>query len=101
MRPDLERPIPKIRPMVGDVEALEAAPRGTGEDRDDAIIKLLRQKLRERTGGNQAATLGGNPFRRGPAGEEDKYEPQRLNRKITWQYDSAARKVPMLRRPYI
>ena len=29
------------------------------------------------------------------------YEPQRLTRKICWQYDNKARRVPMLRRPYI
>lgn len=32
---------------------------------------------------------------------EDKYEPQRLTRKIHWQYDRSMKKVPMLRRDYI
>ncbi len=32
---------------------------------------------------------------------EDLYEPQRITRKIHWQYDSRMKKVPMLRRDYI
>lgn len=86
------------RPLIGGVEALDGsrgAPRG--EERDEAIIQLLREKLKTRDPGNKAAT------RPGPAasGDSDKYEPQRLGRKICWQYDASARKVPLLRRHYI
>jgi hypothetical protein len=59
---------------------------------------LLREKLKGR--GPSEARLGDGP---GPASRvgEDKYEPQRLGRKICWQYDHTARKVPLLRRHYI
>ena len=102
MRPDLERPLMAERPLVADVEALEGsrsglphrAPDGmAAQDRDDAIIRLLRDKLKQRRPGNSEVTP--------ESGEADKYEPQRLVRKICWQYDSNARKVPLLRRPYI
>jgi hypothetical protein len=86
------------RPLVGGVEALEAgrhAPRG--EERDEAIIQLLREKLKARDPGNRSAT---SPAAEG-GGSEDRYEPQRLGRKICWQYDASARKVPLLRRHYI
>ncbi|MDB5102357.1 MAG: hypothetical protein JWP91_46 [Fibrobacteres bacterium] len=87
--------------MVGNVERLESTPDGANQERDEEIISLLRRKLRDRTSGNGKDTLGGAPFRKGPAGEEDKYEPQRLSRKICWQYDINAKKVPLLRRHYI
>ena len=33
--------------------------------------------------------------------DPDRYEPQRLTRKMCWQYDGQARRVTFLRRPYI
>jgi hypothetical protein len=107
MRPDLERPFPADRPLVADVEPMEGsrsglpqrAPDGrVGQDRDDAIIRLLRDKLKDRRPGNSQATSEDDEAE---GDGEDKYEPQRLMRKICWQYDSNARKVPLLRRPYI
>jgi hypothetical protein len=98
MRQDLIRPIIPVRPMVGDVEALEATPDGADQDRDQDILMTLRQRLRDRQGSMYDTR---SPVRRLPAGEEDKYEPQRLSRKICWQYDSSAKKVPLLRRHYI
>lgn len=98
MRPDLIRPVLPVRPMVGDVEALEAAPDGADQERDQDILMMLRQRLKDRNG-NLYDTR--QPARKRLAGEEDKYEPQRLNRKICWQYDSSAKKVPLLRRHYI
>lgn len=87
------------RPLIGGVEALDAGrPAPRGEERDEAIIQLLREKLQSRDPGNRHATQSGNDAE---AGAEDKYEPQRLGRKICWQYDAAARKVPLLRRHYI
>jgi hypothetical protein len=88
------------RPLVGGVEALDAGrPAPRGEERDEAIIQLLREKLKARDPGNRSATP---PARDGEAGPgEDRYEPQRLGRKICWQYDASARKVPLLRRHYI
>lgn len=83
------------RPLVGGVEALDAGrPAPRGEERDEAIIQLLREKLKARDPGNRPATQAA------PDGE-DRYEPQRLGRKICWQYDASARKVPLLRRHYI
>jgi hypothetical protein len=99
MRPDLMRPVAAVRPLVGDVEALEGAPQGANPERDEDILMMLRRKLRERKGSGYGTWA---PDPRKPAqGEEDKYEPQRLNRKICWQYDSTAKKVPLLRRHYI
>lgn len=98
MRHDLERPISAVRPLVGEVEKPGAIPQDTGRERDEDIISTLRRKLSER---NLGDTSGSQPRRKGPAGEEDKYEPQRLSRKICWQYDATAKKVPLLRRHYI
>lgn len=83
--------------MVGDVEALEAAPGGAGQERDRDILMALRQRLLDRNGNLYDTSQAPRPRR----GEEDKYEPQRLSRKICWQYDSSAKKVPLLRRHYI
>jgi hypothetical protein len=98
MRPDLMRPVQPVRPMVGGVEALEGQPDSAAQERDRDVLLALRERLRER--GSAYDTWAPNPRKRA-AGEEDKYEPQRLNRKICWQYDSAAKKVPLLRRHYI
>jgi len=93
MRPDLERPVLPAAPLVAGVAAPTAVPAVPERDRDEAILGFLRQRLWERAQGNRRVTS--------PSGEEDKYEPQRLNRKIMWQYDGKAKKVPLLRRPYI
>lgn len=93
MRPDLERPVIPVSPLVSGVVGPDAVPPPPGRDRDEAILGFLRQRLWERAQGNRRVTS--------PQGEEDKYEPQRLNRKIMWQYDGKAKKVPLLRRPYI
>lgn len=92
MRPDLERPVSPASPLVAGVSGPEPVPAAPGRDRDEAILGFLRQRLWERSHGNKRVT---------GSGDEDKYEPQRLNRKIVWQYDGKARKVPLLRRPYI
>ncbi|MEO7426226.1 MAG: hypothetical protein ABI036_13645 [Fibrobacteria bacterium] len=96
MRDDMDRPVPSISPLVGNVEKSEASPKAY--ERDEDILLMLRRKLQQR---NSEATQGAAAKRRGPAGEEDKYEPQRLNRKICWQYDINAKKIPLLRRHYI
>jgi hypothetical protein len=93
MRPDLEMPIIPPSPLVPGVTGPEPVPSVPERDRDEAILGFLRQRLWERAHGNRRVTS--------PPGEEDKYEPQRLNRKIMWQYDGKAKKVPLLRRPYI
>lgn len=87
--------------MVGGVERLEGTPGGASKDRDEDIISLLREKLKDRAGRNAKDTQAGMNFLNGPAGDQDKYEPQRLSRKICWQYDNNAKKVPLLRRHYI
>jgi hypothetical protein len=98
MRNDLERPILSARPLVGGVEKTDPAANAYDQDRDEDILLMLRRKLKER---NSEDTPGAPPRRKGRAGEEDKYEPQRLNRKICWQYDINAKKIPLLRRHYI
>jgi hypothetical protein len=92
MRPDLDRPVLPVAPLVEGVAGPAPVPSVPGRDRDEAILGFLRQRLWERTQSNKRVT---------PSGEEDKYEPQRLNRKILWQYDGKAKKIPLLRRPYI
>jgi hypothetical protein len=99
MRPDLMRPVPEEKPLVGDVAAVQGHPMGPGQERDQEIIMMLRQRLKERQG-NMYDTSD-PPARKRTAGEEDKYEPQRISRKICWQYDSSAKRVPLLRRHYI
>lgn len=103
MRPDLERPILADRPLISNVESLQGARSGLPEEynRDDTIISSLRKRLREQTASNTDATGGRRASDKKPAGEEDKYEPQRISRKICWQYDNTARKIPLLRRHYI
>lgn len=101
MRFDLHHPSasPEDRPLLGEVEALDAAHSSRdGGERDEAIIQLLREKLRGRQAPRPQVQAKASPA--DPAAE-DKYEPQRLNRKICWQYDSTARKIPLLRRHYI
>ena len=92
MRPDLERPLPDSPPLVAGVAGPEPGPPAE-RDRDEAILGFLRQRLWERAHGNRRVTSA--------PGDADKYEPQRLGRKILWQYDGKARKVPLLRRHYI
>jgi hypothetical protein len=98
MRNDLERPLHSSRPLVGVVENLEASPQASDQDRDRDILMTLRRRLRDRS---IEDTVGQGPWRQAKASGEDKYEPQRLNRKICWQYDVHAKKVPLLRRHYI
>lgn len=88
------------RPLIGDVEPADAAHPGRGEERDEAILRLLREKLRGRPAPPKPAPKA-RPAASGNGESEDKYEPQRLSRKICWQYDHSARKVPLLRRHYI
>jgi len=57
----------------------------------DQRKKLLELNLVEKQTGKSIETTEA----------EDKYEPQRLTRKIVWQYDSSAKRIPLLRRDYI
>lgn len=98
MRHDLEQPVSPVRPLVGDVESIAGTAPVTRRERDEDIIRMLRNKLKER--GPEAAPAPRNR-RKSDLPTEDKYEPQRLGRKICWQYDVNARKVPLLRRHYI
>ncbi len=101
MQYDLHRLDTRARPLVGDVEAMDRSRNAPGsQERDEAIIQVLREKLKGRPQSNRPATLSDNPARE-ETRDEDKYEPQRLSRKICWQYDSSAHKVPLLRRYYI
>ncbi len=74
-------------------------------ERDEQIVQRLQSRLRERKDKFREALRRGlavtseempnNPV------DTDHYEPQRLTRKICWQYDKAAKKVPLFRRHYI
>jgi|SRR5690606_18035888 len=104
MRSDLQRLPHENRPLVGGIEqpgGSETGSRSGDRERDEDIIRMLRGKLKERAnGGSGDRSAIARPAKPSP-GEEDKYEPQRINRKICWQYDSNAKKVPLLRRHYI
>lgn len=100
----MQRPAAESRPLVGGVESIEdpgTGPRGGDWDRDEAILLLLRQKLKGRNASVEDASTPKAPARKASPSEEDKYEPQRISRKICWQYDSNAKRVPLLRRHYI
>lgn len=103
MRTDLQRPAATVRPLVGGVEAAEDPRSGPGagdSDRDEAILMELRRKLKGRNAAPENPASANAPHG-SSLSEEDKYEPQRLGRKICWQYDSNAKRVPLLRRHYI
>ena len=93
MRSDLERPLPENPPLVAGVTGPAPVSAASGRDRDEAILGFLRQRLWERAHSNRRVTAD--------PGDADKYEQQRLGRKIMWQYDGNAKKVPLLRRHYI
>jgi hypothetical protein len=97
MRNDLERPVTADKPLIGDVERIEAAT-GAARNRDEDILMILRDKLKERAAPPAPAAQNRRKTDR-PA--EDKYEPQRLGRKICWQYGADGKKVPLIRRHYI
>jgi hypothetical protein len=59
--------------------------------RENKVLHQLRKQLRRRKSDSDTTQ----------AEDPDRYEPQRLTRKICWQYDVNAHKVPLLRRPYI
>jgi hypothetical protein len=97
------------RPLVARVDGPQAGDDGNANsdspngDKGDTLNHLIGQFLR----GNkerrkhllQAAQAEATV--KLEKGCEDHYEPQRLTRKIHWQYDSSMKKVPMLRRNYI
>jgi hypothetical protein len=102
MSPEIQRSNPtEDRPLVGDVEGLGNPGGRDNGDRDENIIRLLRDKLKDRDASNMNVTLPPRSRKPGAVDDEDKYEPQRLSRKICWQYDGKAHKVPLLRRHYI
>ncbi len=106
VRVDMERPILNSRPLVGELEAIDGSrselpDESQNSSRDEGIINQLRNKLAARPQGNVNATGGRRASDKRLTSEEDKYEPQRLSRKICWQYDQSAHKVPLLRRHYI
>ena len=90
MREDLRYPYPfQTRPLIGGVEAVVPVTTLRGNDLQTGSLQVAAKD---------------SPAARGiliGAQGEDKYEPQRLGRKICWQYDNTARKVPLLRRHYI
>lgn len=110
MRPDLEKPNLIEKPLVGTVESMLAMRTGIGQDagRAESILSQLRQKLSDhrqklsdRRRSNVPVTMGRRAADRKVSQDQDKYEQQRINRKICWQYDQTAKKVPLLRRNYI
>jgi hypothetical protein len=63
--------------------------------------EYFERRLREERILSQLRAIIRKPRPEGEENGSDRYEPQRLTRKICWQYDESARKVPILRRPYI
>ena len=84
---------PSAGPAVPEVDGVQPAnEREPGEQRQEkSLLDRLRNMLRQNNREAASSSLDG----------ADRYEPQRLTRKIHWQYDGHAHKVPMLRRPYI
>ena len=103
LRPDFEKPILADRPLVGNIESVLGMRADIGQDagRDETILSHLRRRLSDRKPGNFPVTGGRRASDKKSVSVEDKYEQQRINRKICWQYDQSAKKVPLLRRNYI
>lgn len=83
-------PIQPIQPSIPEVdEVLRNSEKESFEKQwiENKILIHLRDKLRMPRDKDQE--------------KPDVYEPQRLTRKICWQYNESARKVPLLRRSYI
>ncbi len=74
-------------------------------ERDLQILDMLRQKLRDKQGTPQqyGQRLPPEAIDKRPLliADRDMYEPQRINRKICWQYTRDGKKVPLFRRAYI
>lgn len=84
---------PAPSPLIAEPPPATAAGQFAGQSldpRDARILAHLKAMLRGKPETGAAGKASG-----------DRYEPQRLTRKITWQYDGQARKVPLLRRAYI
>ncbi len=93
------------RPLVGRLEGLSHD--GGHRHGQDAAETRLAQMLGDFFRGGKEkrrrllASTQGTVQNPESDDEADKYEPQRLTRKIHWQYDRSMKKVPMLRRDYI
>jgi hypothetical protein len=99
------------RPLVGRLESLDNGERyGRGQqNNEDASDSRLARLISDFFRGDKEKRrrwLKSDPLEalqnQAEMDEEaDKYEPQRITRKIHWQYDRSMKKVPMLRRDYI
>lgn len=102
----------KSRPLVGQLENLANGDRydrnqpREEESSDSRLVQLMREffrgdKEKRRRLLSQANQLEALQNQAQNDEGADKYEPQRITRKIHWQYDGSMKKVPMLRRNYI
>jgi hypothetical protein len=97
--------IAQERPLIARLDGMQQG-HDSASDRetaDERLVQLLGEFFR---GGKEKRRqmLQGQPQSADSdvtEDGEDKYEPQRLTRKIHWQYDRSMKKVPMLRRDYI
>ncbi len=92
-------------PLIGNVESLDndvAARDYHLQQRDERMLEELRDSLnkKKKKRKEKEDEKAGEKESEEEAGE-DHYEPQRLTRKICWQYDQQGRKIPMFRRPYM
>lgn len=94
------------RPLIAGLESLrhEQDASSQHDGTDARLVQLLGEFFRG--GKEKRRALLHASTTQGQTGEdaeddEDRYEPQRLTRKIHWQYDRSMKKVPMLRRDYI
>ncbi len=102
-------------PRIGVIEAIDSInPDANRQDSDAKLLRRLKQRLRKRkqSSGQSKNYSAENDFGDAITGQNtgaiaslftdgDHYEPQRLTRKIVWQYNQDAKKVPMFRRSYI
>lgn len=93
------------KPLVAQMAGMNAGSDGntSGTDADGRLLQLIGEFLRGGKDKRKALLQKAQSEVSDPEeeGDEDHYEPQRLTRKIHWQYDSRMKKVPMLRRDYI
>jgi hypothetical protein len=102
----------KSRPLIGQLENLANGDRyernqpREEETPNDRLVQLMREFFRGDKEKRRRLMSKADPLealKNQDQNEEgsDKYEPQRITRKIHWQYDGSMKKVPMLRRNYI
>ncbi len=105
MNMDQLNPSAPPNPLIGNVEALDhdvAARDYHLMQRDERMLEELRDNLKKKKKKREEKKAEKeNESESTDEAGEDHYEPQRLTRKICWQYDQQGKKIPMFRRPYL